>query len=354
MRFNFTLLVLICMLFGVAAPQDAQAQDPRLSQFYAAPLEVNPAMIGVFDGRYRLVANYRELYSSILANHPFRTMSASFDIRSRVQKDDYAGFGFSVMHDEAGIAQFQRVKANMGGSYMKQLGGSRYATYDQYLIAGAQLGLGQHGLNWQRLWFSQQFVEEGGFVDNTLDPGESFDKRSTDLFLDFNAGLLWYVVMDKNASFYLGGALHHLNKPNISLLEDGNEPLHTRWTAQAGGELPFTPELSLLPAVMVMGQHTHLSTTAGANIRYNNRDWKEVAIRAGGWVHLSNQLDQGIGMDAVIFSAILEMERLNIGLSYDVTTSVLSAANNSRGAFELSLMYTQPAKWRTNVSCPKF
>jgi len=121
-----------------------------------------------------------------------------------------------------------------------------------------------------------------------------------------------------------------------------------------GGELPFSQQLSLLPAVLVMGQHTHLSTTAGANFRYNNRDWKEVAIRAGGWVHLSNRLDQGIAMDAVIFTTVLEMERLSIGISYDVTTSLLAAANNSRGAFELSLVYVQPAKWRTNVSCPKF
>jgi type IX secretion system PorP/SprF family membrane protein len=353
MRFNFTFIAFLGIIF-LALPQDAQAQDPRLSQFYAAPLEVNPAMIGVFDGRYRIVANYRELYSSILANHPFRTMAASFDMRSRVQKGDFAGFGFSVMHDEAGVAQFQRVKANVGGSYMKQLGGSRYATYDQYLIAGAQLGMGQHGLNWQRLWFSQQFNTAGGFIDFDSDPGESFDRLSTDLYLDFNAGLLWYVVMDKNASFYLGGALHHLNQPNVSLLEDGRESLHTRWTAQVGGELPFSQQLSLLPAVLVMGQHTHLSTTAGANFRYNNRDWKEVAIRAGGWVHLSNRLDQGIAMDAVIFTTVLEMERLSIGISYDVTTSLLAAANNSRGAFELSLVYVQPAKWRTNVSCPKF
>jgi len=55
-----------------------------------------------------------------------------------------------------------------------------------------------------------------------------------------------------------------------------------------------------------------------------------------------------------VFTTVLEMERWNIGLSYDVTTSVLAAANNSRGAFEVSFIYTHPATWRTNVKCPNF
>jgi len=354
MRLKFTLFVFLPLFTWLLISQEAQAQDPRFSQFYAAPVELNPAMIGVFEGKFRLVANYRELYSSILGSHPFRTLSASFDMRQRVQQEDYFGFGFSVLRDDAGISRFHRTKANMGASFMKQLGGSRYATYDQYLVAGAQLGLGQHGLNWQKLWFSEQFNTDGGFIDSNAPSGEAFDKQSTDLYLDFNAGLLWYVLFDDNLSLYAGGALHHLNSPNVSLMEDSEDNLNTRWTAHAGGEIPFTRELSLLPAVAVMGQNTYFSTTAGGNFRYTNREWKEVAIRAGVWAHLSNELESGMAMDAIVATAILEMERWNFGISYDITTSLLASANNSRGAFELSFIYTQPAHWRTSVKCPNF
>ncbi len=354
MRLNFTLFALLLISSWLAAPQEAQGQDPRFSQFYAAPVELNPAMIGVYEGKYRLVANYRELYSSILGSHPFRTISASFDIRQRIQQQDYFGFGFSVLRDDAGIARFHRTKANLGASIMKQLGGSRYATYDQYLIAGAQLGFGQHGLNWQKLWFSEQFNIDGGFIDANASSGESFDKQSTGLYLDFNAGLLWYVLFDDHLSLYAGGALHHLNNPGISFIENSEDKLSTRWTAHAGGEIPFTRELSLLPAVAVMGQSTYFSTTTGGNFRYTNRDWKEVAIRAGAWVHFSNELENGMAMDAVVATAILEMERWNFGISYDITTSLLASANNSRGAFELSFIYTQPARWRNSVKCPNF
>lgn len=354
MRFHFTLFTLLCLFCLLAAPREAQAQDPRFSQFYAAPTELNPAMIGVYEGKFRIVANYRELYSSILGSHPFRTIAASFDMRQRVQQDDYFGFGFSVLRDEAGLSQFHRTKANLGASFMKQLGGSRYATYDQYLIAGAQLGFGQHGLNWQRLWFSEQFNASGGFIDASAPSGESFDKQTTGLYLDFNAGLLWYVLFDDHLSLYAGGALHHLNNPNVSFIEGSGDGLNTRWTAHAGGEIPFTRELSLLPAVAVMGQSTYFSTALGGNFRYTNRDWKEVAIRAGAWVHLSNELESGVAMDAVVATAILEMERWNFGISYDITTSLLASANNSRGAFEFSFIYTHPAQWRNGVKCPNF
>ena len=354
MRSNITLFVGFCLCCFLSTPREAQAQDPRFSQFYAAPTELNPAMIGVYEGKFRVVANYRELYSSILASHPFRTIAASFDMRQRVQQQDYFGFGFSVLRDDVGISQFHRTKANLGASFMKQLGGSRYSMYDQYLVAGAQLGFGQHGLNWQKLWFSEQFNTDEGFIDTSTPSGENFDKQTTGLYLDFNAGLLWYILFDDHLSLYAGGALHHLNSPNVSFLEGSEDNLSTRWTAHAGGEIPFTRELSLLPAVAVMGQNTYFSTTAGGNFRYTNRERKEVAIRAGVWAHLSNQLESGVTMDAVVATAILEMERWNFGISYDITTSLLASANNSRGAFELSFSYTHPAQWRSSVKCPNF
>jgi type IX secretion system PorP/SprF family membrane protein len=352
MRKLFTLLICLSALLPA---QETQAQDPRFSQFYAAPLQMNPAMIGLFEGRYRFVANYRELYPAILDSNPYRTLAASFDMRFRMQNDDYIGLGLSTMRDQVGVANFNRTNANLGLSFLKQLGGSRYRPYTQYLIAGAQLGFGQHGLNWQRLWFSEQFDAGTGTIDFSAPNGEGFDGAlNTGPYLDFNAGLLWYILFEDDLSFYVGGSLQHLNNPSITFLENGGAQLDTRWIGQAGGEIPLVQGLSLLPAVAVMGQGPHRSITGGGNFRYTNRDWREVAIRAGGWVHVANQLEQGVGLDAVVFTTVLEMERWNIGLSYDVTTSVLAAANNSRGAFEVSFIYTHPATWRTNVKCPNF
>ncbi|HRF37600.1 MAG TPA: PorP/SprF family type IX secretion system membrane protein [Saprospiraceae bacterium] len=354
MQGSFTRFIILLAVACTMA-LEAAAQDPRFSQFYATPNQINPALNGVFDGTFRFTANYRELYSSILSKDAFRTFAAGVEFRNKVGRSgDYYGLSLSALRDDVGISNFNRFHAHVGGSYLKQLSGSRYRNSDQYLIAGAQIGAGQRGFDWGRLWFSNQFNSSQAFVDYGSASGEDFQRRETNIFLDFNAGLLWYAIFDKNASVYAGGALHHINEPNISFVETRDEVLHRKWVGHAGGEIPFSDQLSLLPAVAVMGQHKGMSAALGANVRYTNRDWKEIAVRAGAWAHVVNRLDQGMHLDAIAVTTVLEMERWNLGLSYDVTTSILSAANNSRGAFEMSFIYVQPSQQRFKVSCPRF
>ncbi len=346
--------IITLIFFTVFAIQISTAQDPRFAQFYAAPLSLNPAMTGVYEGQFRFVANYRELYNSILGSQAFRTVSASFDYRHQINRGNYAAFGFHLMSDMAGVSNFSRQAGFLSASYMLQMGGSRYSSTDKYLIAGAQIGFGQQGLNWNKLWFSNQYNQGEAVIDFDSPTGENFVGDNSKMYLDFNAGVLWYALFDDNQSIYIGGALHHANSPNVSFLEQENE-IPRRWVAHGGGELPLTKQLSVLPAVALMKQGAAMSTTLGANFRYTNREWRELALRAGAWGHVVNQLDSGFSMDAITFAAILEMERWNLGFSYDVTSSKLTTANNGRGAFEMSLIYTHPEKTRKpRVNCPNF
>ncbi len=351
MKLRLIFLLFILMIGWV---QEGKAQDPRFSQFYASPLQLNPAMIGVYEGQFRVVANYRDLYSSVLGGRAYRTIAASFDMRYQVDRGDYIAFGVSALRDDVGVANFNRTQGALGLSVLKQLGGGRYRTSDQYLIAGAQIGFGQNGADWGSLWFSQQYNTDNAAIDFGAANGEDLMNNQTNIYLDFNAGLLWYALFGDDASIYMGGSLQHINQPSIGFLEDSDEQLPMKWVGHAGGQMPFTDNLSLLPGVAVLGQGQSMSVTGGANFRYTNRDWRELAIRAGAWAHVSNELESGMALDAIIVTAVLEMERWNLGLSYDVTTSTLATANNSRGAFEVSLIYTHPEKSRYKVNCPNF
>lgn len=345
---------LTLFLFTFLFIQTAEAQDPRFAQFYAAPLNLNPAMTGVHEGQFRIIANYREQYNAVLGNNPFRTMAASFDYRQPVGRSSFVGLGVNLMRDAAGISNFSRQTGAVSASVIKQLGGGRYSSIDQFLVAGAQVGVGQQGFEWNQLWFSNQYNVANAAIDFDNPNGEAFINNMSDLYVDFNAGVMWYALFDERQSFYVGGALHHLNSPNVTFLDQANE-LPVRWVGHLGGEIPLGDELSILPAAAVMGQGQSLSTTGGLNFRYTNREWREVALRAGAWAHVVNQLDSGFALDAITATAILEMEEWNLGFSYDVTTSTLTNANNGRGAFEVSLIYTHPAKSRrARVNCPNF
>ncbi|MEY3368050.1 MAG: hypothetical protein RI973_1205 [Bacteroidota bacterium] len=346
MKLKFTLLFL---LFGCLS---LQAQDPQFVQFYAAPLQLNPAMTGVHPGKWRASANYREQWNSILDTRPFRTISSSFDSKSRIGRGDFFAYGVTLLSDQAGKSEYTRNTADLSLSYMKQLDGSRYRRYDQYLIGGLQAGLGQHSINQNNLWFSSQFNLSNEQVDRSIDSGESIVDQSN-MYWNLNAGLVWYAVFDDNQSLYVGGAFHHLNAPRVSFIADGEETLNRKWVVHAGGELPVNRQLSILPAIAVIGQGPSMLTMAGANLRYTNRDWKEVAIRAGAWGHLVNDVSGKVANPAVTFTAILEIERLNIGVSYDIGANKLAAPTNGRGALELSVIYYHPASRREKVNCPK-
>ncbi|MEO6760002.1 MAG: type IX secretion system membrane protein PorP/SprF, partial [Saprospiraceae bacterium] len=75
---------IFCLLLCLFLLPEMSAQDPRFSQYYASPWNLNPAMTGVFNGRWRATANYRDQWNSFLSPVPFRTYSAAFETRFNV------------------------------------------------------------------------------------------------------------------------------------------------------------------------------------------------------------------------------------------------------------------------------
>lgn len=348
---QYTLLLFAACLLWLSP--DCRGQDPRFSQYFASPWNLNPAMTGAFSGKWRITANYRDQWSSFLAPEPFRTYAAAADFRLNVHREDYFGLGLGVMHDEAGTARYQQNRLQLGGAFLKQLsGGPRVA--DHFISAGVQVGFGQNSIDWSRLWFSSQFDPVTESPDYASGNGEPNANASSKAYLDFNAGLLWYVLFGDNGFWYAGGALHHINQPVISLTGNGSEQLYSRWSGHTGGQLPLGDHLGLLPGALVMRQGPAFETDFGMNIRYSNNDRNELALRMGAWARLGNRLDSGLQADAVTVVAMLELERWMLGLSYDITVSPLTRANNSRGAFELSITYFHPEERRAKIACPRF
>jgi type IX secretion system PorP/SprF family membrane protein len=349
---NFTHPIVV-LFFVCCSVAQLKAQDPRFSQFYASPYNLSPAMTGVFNGQYRVAMNYRDQWSSILSPVPFRTYSVSGEYRRHIGRYDYWSVGVGAMHDEAGTARFQQNKFHVSGAYLKQLAGGRNRN-SHYVSAGAQAGMGQNSIDWSRLWFSRQFDSGTEEPDFSAGTGENFGAGNSPLYVDFNAGILWYMTMKDGGFFYAGAAAHHLNQPNIALLENANEQLYTRWSGHAGGQIPLNDNFSLLPGVQFMSQGKSMETDLGMNIRFSNNDRNELAMRFGTWARLGNRLDQGIHTDAITVVTMLELDRWMLGLSYDLTVSKLRLANNARGAFEVSLIYIHPEYRKSRVVCPRF
>jgi type IX secretion system PorP/SprF family membrane protein len=341
----------------------AKAQDPIFAQYYAAPLSLNPAMMGVFQGQWRMNTNYRQQWNRTFETlQPFRTIHAGFDYRVRVLDADYFAFGLNAMEDRSGaLSNFKSTKGHLGLSYMKQLSGDRYRTADQYLVAGMQVGLGQFALATDGLWFDRQYDSTSASVNFTSASGEVAPQSN--MYIDFNAGIMWYMVADDNRSLYVGGSVHHLSQPNVSFFGNSKEVLRRRFSLNIGGEFPLNEELSVLPSAMATLQGPSMTTLFGANMRYSNHDWQEVAIRIGGSYRIANRYKwtqngtvggSGILGDALTVTGMLEFNSWLLGGSYDIHTSSIARPTNGRGAWEISLIYIAPERFSVKTSCPKF
>lgn len=345
-----TTLHIITLCLAVLSAVAVQAQDIHFSQFYMSPLNLNPAMTGVMNCNHRIVANYRNQWSSILKQNAYNTYSASYDHKLPVGRYDYFGLGGTFWGDKAGESEFATLQARLSGSYAKKMAGSRRKAH--YLVFGADIGVSQRSINSQALKWPSQNDGNGNFDPNV--PPEAIGDPNF-MFLDLSAGLLWFSVFDEDNNFYFGGAFNHLNRANQSF-ENANIPLYSKFTFHAGGEFMVAKRFGLVPGVVTFFQGPSFQVNAGNSFKFllgNSRRYHQ-AFQLGVWARVANKLDSGKLVDAFILSTRFDYEQFTIGFSYDINTSSLYTASNGNGAFEFSLVYKICGPERRGVYCPNF
>lgn len=338
-----------------------RAQDPHFSQFYNANSLLNPSLIGVFDGKYRVSANYRTQWGSVLAANPFTTYMANGELKYTLPNGDFYGLNVRALYDNVGKLHYTQTSIQLGGSYLKKLSSNRRGTSAHYLGGGVQAGIGQNGLDWGRVWFGRQFDIANQVIDFGADDGEDLPigtSTKTPMYLDVNVGLMWYSVLDENCSVYFGAAGHHLNQPNIGLLggQSLGSQLYRKWTIHSGAEIGIHKSISFLPAAVLWLQGPSVQGNIGTSLRFFNFDTQDMAFRIGMYGRMAKSVN-GYMVDALIGVVGFEQQKWKLGLSYDLTLNDLSLYNNNRGAFELSFFYinVDTQQHRSNkIICPSF
>src|SRR5690242_6650123 len=108
----------------------AGAQDLHFSQWFNSPLTTNPANTGFIpDADYRIGANYRNQYSTIMTV-PYKTMSIFGDAQVMRNKIDngWIGLGGVILRDVAGSGKLTSTKIYASAAYHQMLGLSSLLT----------------------------------------------------------------------------------------------------------------------------------------------------------------------------------------------------------------------------------
>lgn len=324
------------------------AQDFHLSQYEAAPLFLNPAMTGMFNGHYRIHAHYRNQWRAI-ATKPFTTAAASFDMPWK----KYA-FGAQVLNYRAGTGNYNALSFLLSGAYDFAI--DRKTNNFHHISGGLQAGFLHKAVNLSKLTFHNQYISTGGGgFDQGIASGET--ANSVSVFMpDVNVGIMYYFA-DNRARFnpFGGVTVSHLTQPDEAYFNNSKLPI--RYTFHVGTKVNLNDKFQLMPQVLNMHQTNDRELTMSMYLHYYMSE-PDAFIIFGPTYRISGPLSKSKPgykeKDAAVIEAGFKQGAYTYKLSYDINTSTLKPVSEGKGALELSITYT-PKRQNPNPipSCPR-
>lgn len=304
----------------------------HFSQFDNAPIFINPANTGFYEGKYRLSTVYKSQWGSI--SSPYRTIFVAFDARIPVDgnNNNAIGVGANIISDKAGTTQLGLTNYNASVSYMMRLGEA------QGISAGLSVGYLQQAINLDGMKWDSQY--DGANYDPSIDPGEQ-DYSNRANYVDIAGGVVFLHQPYRRLRLEGGLSFGHLTNPNRSFnsVVDINEGFRYNFNAKA--EIGLIK--SYIPMLLVSKQKASYEIVAGGlrkitvgeSSLYTNA-LTASAIYFGGAYRFK---------DGIIAQMMYEhKQQFKIGVSYDINLSKLRVATRKFGGVELTLSFIPSGK----------
>ena len=334
-----------CTIFCIFTYTVVFGQDIHFSQYFNAPLLINPASSGAFVGDYRFSAHYKSQWKSV--SNGYRTLAVCADgkvLKRGRDKNNYVGIGLTVFSDKAGISNLATTQGNLVVSYNLKTG--RKSNFS----VGVQAGFFQKNINTADLKWDNQF--DGNMYDASRPTGEinNFQKITG---LDVGAGLMWRYY-DKFSQFKLelGGSVSHVNKPKTSFY-NGQAAIGIKYIGHINAQIKLGDKpVFIVPQIIYNNQSPYSELLFGGNVKYRLGEDTRSDATLNTFALISSAVSLGIyyrTKDALVILASVEYRKsIAFGISYDLNTSKLNLASKYRGGMELSLIYKGLAK-KTNM-----
>ena len=334
MRKIISILIVFIVVLNTAS-----GQDVHFSQFFAAPLLVNPANTGNFNGSVRLGLNYRDQWSSVTV--PYQTFSTYGDVAIQPKKSvNRLGLGLVAFNDQAGDGALTTNKIYFSGAY--HIG---YTEKDAWRLAiGLTGGLVQKSVDLNKLTFDSQwndFEFDPALLNNEPVSTEVLD------YVDLGVGALLTVIPYEGERYTLGFSAWHINEPEETFFNNTNT-VGVKYTLTAGGFFATSGIASFQPQIYISTQKNSLEMVAGTNVSIpiNEEENMYTSIFVGGWYRYN---------DAIWMVGGAQINHLTVSASYDLNISKLRTASSAMGGFEIALAYVFNNRDKKDpLKCPAY
>jgi type IX secretion system PorP/SprF family membrane protein len=293
-----------------------KAQDPQFSQYYAAPIYMNPAFAGnAVQGR--AVLNYRNQWPAMPGK--FVSYAASFDYNI---DDLNSGLALGVQHDKAGSASLRYTNVSLSYSYTVRI--SRTLAFKP----GMYFSYTFRDVNQNDLIFGDQLI-----YDNPISGSVNQFTPEPVRYPDLGFGGLAY-----QRNWWAGISFKHVNRPNQSLVDqEVRLPMHFSMHGGYNYVIKQNVKKKQISSVTFVLNYK-------AQAKWDQLDfgayYKYKVITTGLYYRglpLKNNRYEQANADAIIAMVGFEYKDFGMAYSYDLTLSKLVA--NSGGAHEISLVW---------------
>lgn len=331
--------IIFILVFVLGFISTQFGQGIHFSQWYEAPVIMNPANAGSYFGDYRANLNYRNQWATI--GNSYKTMYASYDMPIKKNESDMktTGIGASFYSDKAGKSNYGRTEA------LVSLSQSVAVNRRMDLSVGLGFVYGQVSANFDKLKWDNQY--DGTNYNENLPTGENiFNTKST--YFDLNAGFLARFIGRKKNETNLG--LSILNASQLSsntLSGGGNENSRSmRIIFHGKSEIPVYKYRGdyLVPTLYLSAQGASRVIALGGTYKMN------LGMQSSYTGYYTSSFLEFGGiyrhLDALVAIVKFDWEqKIQIGASYDINISRLRNASVYQGGFEISLVWKGKFIW---------
>ena len=317
----------------------AQAQDLHYSQRFSSPLNLSPALAGIYGGEHRVVANARNQWRNVPVD--YLSFSASYDTKLKYEPGvtGFWGIGAQFNYDIAGYSRLALAQLGLNVSRTQRLDDRNLVTL------GAQLAGGQRYFETDELLFNDQYDPGKQTVDPTK---QQFDNLNQ-FYPSLSVGGNWrYQVRNSRTFVNIGGGVYHLNTPDVSFYESSEVKLEQRASAYVLGTYMLTDRVDLIANYTHQWQGPHREPLAGIRGKFYLQDplVRTLALQIGAHYRFD---------DAIIPVVKANIDNWEVGFSYDLNLSDFDTASNTNGGPELAVIYTfQRIRPDICLLCPEY
>lgn len=314
MKLKLIILTVSCCLV-----LKANAQDPVFTQYFLVPESLNPGFSGFEDSSYMGLIH--------------RTQWPNLDLRVDTDYvffnswiENVGGIGVSILNQHENSTNYNHFQGNVNFAYHVKLAN------DWYFRPGIEVGFGTKSFNFSNLVLADQININSGTISSSSSDPFALNANNNVSFFDFSTGFVFDKKNTRNdTDLWFGASIKHLNRPNISFVDNNNIPLDIFYSVHGSYKFPYFDRNDMLLSLNYMQQGEYNRMDLGAMIRLEKLMLGATAVtnpaKNNPNSHLLTSVNAFVG---------LELEKLRFGFSYDFNTSDIGRTN---GVYELSITY---------------